>query len=240
MTLTTKITDSSNIQVSYSLKATRIENSNRISVTLRINDKIAGSMEISPTPYSVYIHRINNYSSDWENPLKHVGTLLFEYAFKTSLKWERQGRVELQSVGNSAAAFVLMGFKTRTLEANYLRDKIYIYYNDPTPENKNAIIDHPSYNGLLKEAASTLKKSSRNVTFDQAISDGLYPHDAHLEFEKKINDFKKRNKKINNADLAGSGMGGMMFLPEETITALKQKFRVEPFSPIAFSSATPR
>lgn len=195
MRLNTKILDAKGEAVPYTLETTPYNPkrpADPVDVTIMADVGALGWMR-----YSVYtddgfvqIRRMENTSS-----FRHVGTALFECAFRKSIEVGMGGRVQLDAIEVSPGAYFKMGFRKKTLAANFLHRSIQKYLSALTAKNKNNVLSDSFYPRLVAEAARNLSKPERDITFKEAIHHGCLQQD--FEF-KKILDSRKAFKELLN------------------------------------------
>lgn len=196
-------------------------------VTVTFAGKVIGRMRFSNKKDHIYIHRIDNYTSDQEKPFKGVGSLLFEYAFRNSIKNGHDGKVELNAIAAAPAAYYKMGFRKKSATAIGLGELISEYLQAPKEDEKdkkkNEILENYYFKKLMENAAVNLKKDIADISFIEAIKHGVtdaLTDNINQEFEK----FLAENKKVTTGDCYCLNMQGMMYLPADKIELLKRKF----------------
>ena len=116
-TLTTQILNSQRKFVEYDITKEICDTffGLRTFVHVAVAGRKVGYMAFSLEKKNIFIHKMINFSIQTDNPLKHIGLLLVEYAFKVSLKKGKNGRIELTALDKSPAAFFRLGFRKKNI-----------------------------------------------------------------------------------------------------------------------------
>ncbi len=220
MKLSTKICDSQGNQINYVVE----ESSGntvfglRTEVRIEIDNKIVGFLAYSIQDYYLYIHRMDNFSVNSKDPIKHIGSLLFEYAFHKSLEAGKAGKIELDAIDSSAAAYYRMGLRKKSNASRWMENIIEEYNANPSSEIKNKILAHDFYDRLKYIAAKKLNKQENTLSFQEVIDEGIYS-EFNEPFAKELDN----NNKLNKDDCCRLCMTGDMYLPSEIIKSKKGK-----------------
>jgi hypothetical protein len=216
--INTRIIDSEGEHIAFNTSDTSYGIEQRI-FKISIGNNTIGEVKYSFEPRCCWIHRMDNYTVNSNiQKLRHVGTALFEFVFKQSLYYGREGRVELFSIEMGGPAYFKMGFRKKNSPAILLERSLDLYYKNPTNETKNAIITSEYYREL--ETAAFLNKQSSH-SFDNIIEYGSYDPFNHniAELIKSRNHFT-----ISDAYCDLRLVGTVMYLPEDQIKKIKNCF----------------
>ncbi|QLZ68251.1 hypothetical protein FOLKNPGA_01029 [Legionella sp. PC1000] len=232
MPLTTQIRTSSNQPVNYRIHKFSGETllGPRTEVRVFVNGKEIGYMKYSIQENCLYIHRMDNYTINSDAPYKYVGSLLFEYAFHKSIQAGKDGRIELDAIDNSPAAYFHMGLRKKGTGAMWLHKKISEYQITKSPAIKREIEKDSFYQSLKIDAETfTRKKGLTSLSFEEILKYGDYSA-QNDEFANRIANAKSSGKKLTNLDSLQCYMHGIMYLPPEIIAA--KKLELCQFKPI--------
>jgi len=245
MKLTTQILDSNGTPINYEI--TESNEGDYFTANVLIADKIVGHMFYSMAETYLHIRRMDNFTSkdnDNQNDIhppskkyKHVGTALFEYAFRKSLENERGGNVELEARGNSAAAYWNMGLRRKNFSKATLDKLLFQYSSNPIAKIKQEIILHHFYDLLCDMAAFKLNKDQTHISFEEAIQYGLYAK-VNDDFEKEI----ASRTYLSSQVCADCNMQNLMYIPPQMIPYLYKKFQIpipEKNKSLAFDNNSP-
>ncbi|KTC86847.1 hypothetical protein [Legionella brunensis] len=232
MRLTTKILTATNQPVNHKIHKYSGETllGPRTEVKVFVNDKQVGYMKYSIQENCLYIHRMDNYSIHSDAPFKHVGTLLFEYAFHKSIQAGKEGRLELDAIANSPAAYFHMGLRKKGIGAIWLYKKISDYQVAKSPFIKREIEEDCFYQTLKKDAEAVgRKKGLTSLSFEEVLEYGSYSA-WNDDFAERIAKAKISGEKLTEVDSLQCYMHGIMYLPPEMIAA--KKLELCQFKPI--------
>ena len=236
MRLTTRILDDQGEPISYYLTKFSGETlfGRRTDVKLYVNGKCVGFMKFSIQEDCLYIHRMYNYTVDSIKPYKHIGYLLFEYAFHKSIKAGKGGNIELDAIDASPAAYYRMGLRKQGSARERLKPLIAKYWAVPSTQAQEEIEKHNFYKLLKIDAAENLKKDIDVISFEEALKYGMYSSRNAL-FEIELG----KKKPLTKSDCICLSMHGMMYLPPEIIEQKKIEFaRFVPIGSNLFFSQT--
>lgn len=195
-------------------------------VSVYVGKNLVGEMRYSLADDHLFINRMDNLSKNTSFALRHVGTLLFEYAFKKSFAEGKGGHIMLNAIDKAGAAYYTMGLRKINYGAGFLSGQLAAYKKDPSEKNKNAILDEEGcYKNMLGAAAKNLGIPCEEVTFEDAITHGLIEK-TDDEFVAMI----ERNENIEDHICWRHNMQGYMCLSEDMIE--KKKLEYDNFSPI--------
>lgn len=219
MRLSTLLLDSKDNSVCFTLSKQNFDTifGPRTSIDIHVGGRLIGSMQYSIGANHLYIHGMENYTVNSELRFKHVGKVLFEYAFHKSLKWGCNGKVELYAIDTSPAAYYKMGFRKKGFAAVNLQKLLSSYLKTRSSQDKEAILNDTFYKFLKEDAARNLNKSLEDISFEDAIQHGLYSPE-NLTFAEQLS----RKKQLNEAGCLS--MTGIMYLPIEIIEEKKKGF----------------
>lgn len=225
-TFISRIVDSSGTAIPYRVKVSDnfYDNRNK-SIELYANDLQIGKMRYTLWSESVYIDRMDNLTLSSKVPLKYVGTLLFEHAFRESMKAGRGGRIELIAVGNAPLTYVKWGFIKKSEPANWMKQCILDYQHaneKDKPLKAEQLSLHPCYAKLLAIASENSDKNPENLCLDEIIAYGQI--DPYNQIFKQI--LEESGKHVDHFQMKNQvkQMTGMMFLPEEKISHFQKQF----------------
>jgi hypothetical protein len=233
MRLTTSILNADGNRVNC--KITESQEDHYTKVEVWVSGDRVGLLLYTIDPAFLHIRRMDNFfSGDNDNrndatppakKFRHVGSLLFEYAFRKSVEAGKGGAIELEARNNSAAAYWVMGLRTKSFSKAALDNLLFQYSLNNSPKLKQEIQNHGWYPDLCQNAARKLAKEPTQVSFQEVIRYGFYAT-VNDEFEQ----FLAPGKHVSSDDCYRFYMQGVMCLPPDTIEALKQKFQT--FIPI--------
>lgn len=252
MKLQTKIVDSQRNEINYIIEAVlNHSRAAKTNVNIRVNNKIVGSMQYSIEKDHVFIHLMFN-TSPREARYKYVGTALFEYAFRISLANGKEGRIQLNSVDTSAAAYFKMGLRRLNIYwstlflydaslIRHLQRKLSEQTNDLSEktakllEEAKQVIeakrDNFFYLGVKISTAAILGKAYDEVSFTDMLIHGEYS-DINIFLEKTLKTLKPDTDKclrhIEITEPNGTtrliDATGTMYLPANMIEQKRSQF----------------
>jgi hypothetical protein len=138
--------------------------------------------------------------------IRHVGSLLFEIAFRESIDAEKQGRLSVDAMDQRAGSFFhALGFRPMHWRIHSMSniELIYEYAQTHNPEIKAKIESIDFLYEFLQENAKTL---GEGLTLEETFVYSLYDKD-------------------------GDPLSGLLVLPIETIPGLKSKFNIQETPP---------
>ncbi|STX88355.1 hypothetical protein [Legionella feeleii] len=238
MRLITKITNKNGEQVNYRIQR-KINSSSKISpneIWITVNNEKVGYMKYSIQNESLYIHRMDNYSLNSENPFRHVGSVLFEYAFHKSIEYEKGGCIELEAIGNSPAPYFNMGLRKKSNGFLWLKEKIDEYQLTQSTITKKEIESDESYETLKYDAQhNAYARGLSSLSFEEVLQYGKYSS-YNDKFEKAIDMAKSTGQALTELDVIRHYMNGIMYLPPEIIAKKKLDYRFKPIGSSLFFS----
>lgn len=217
----TKIINQQGEAIPYTLKRDAVlptEEGDKAIVIL-VNNEMVGRMRYSIKQHTIFIDRMDNCTLQTDNPLKHIGTVFFEYAFRKSVQLGKGGNVKLDAVELAPIAYYKMGFRKCAFETLWIQDYILAYMANPTTENAIELKEHRLYKKVLELAIKNSGTLCEELSLDKIIAHGFFDSYNH-EFGRILAENTKVHE-VPRAHIQSLYMRGIMCLPQETISELK-------------------
>lgn len=171
-----------NKTIPYSISENECPEGGKFQVKIIVDQQFVGGMIYSIQPYSLKIHRIDNYThevdpkdnsvADKSKQVSGVGRVVTEFALRKSFKLGKEGHLEVDAVRETGAGYFKIGFRKFECSILNLEDSISQYQNNPEDKGLEAKIkENSSYKFLVQSATA-------NIYFKDFVVKGIKDWDA--------------------------------------------------------------